>query len=126
MTWSAPAAGAASPAHRHRVDADHRVAPGRQAHRRRELADDAQAEHRGRPAERQPGPEHAAEPVAGDARQGRLLRRQAVRHLPQPAALVADRQQLVRGVVAGIADAVAGLPALECSDPTATTLPAAL
>ena len=87
-------------AHLHAVDADHRVSPGRQQAAQGELADDAQPQHRGRPAQREAGADAAAHAVAGDAGPGRLVEVEAGGHLPPPAALVADRQQLVRGVIA--------------------------
>ena len=54
-----------------------------------------------------------AQAVAGDAGQRRLLGVEAGGHPPQPAAFVAERQQFGRGVIAGIADAVARLPAAD-------------
>ena len=61
----------------------------------RELADDAQAQHRGRTAQREAGPDRRPEAVAGDAGQGGFLAVEVRRQLPQPAALVADGQQFV-------------------------------
>src|SRR5262249_15257662 len=49
----------------------------------------------------------------GDAREGRLFRGEMIRHLPPPPAFVADGQELVRRMVAGVADAVARLQALD-------------
>ena len=124
MTKSAPAAVAAS---RRIVTASMPTtgdAPAAMRQRRRELADDAEPEHRGRTAERQPGPNGRAQAVAGDAGQGGLVEAQRLRHLPHPAALVADGQQLGGGVVAGVADAVP-FQAPGKSLPTFSTRPAA-
>ena len=94
------------PPHWHGVDADDGVAAGCHRTAKGELADNPLAEHGHRPAQRQPGPEDAAEAVARDAGESRFFKRQVVRHFPESAAFVADGQEFVRGVVAGIADAV--------------------
>ena len=60
-------------AHGHGVDADHRIGAGRDQAAQGELADDAEAEHRGRAAQREPGADRGAQAVAGDAGQRGLL-----------------------------------------------------
>ena len=62
--------------------------------------------------ERDARTDRGAQAVAGDARQCRLFRFELWGQFPEPAALMAERQQLRRGVVARIAHAVAGLPPL--------------
>ena len=75
------------------------------------LADDAQSQHGGGAAQRQAGADRRAQAVARDARHRRFLHVELVRQTPQSAAFVAERQQLGGGVIAGIADAIARLPA---------------
>ena len=54
-----------------------------------------------------PGANGRAHAVAGDDRGGRLLEREVIRHLPDAAAFVSDREEFRGGVVAGEADSIA-------------------
>ncbi len=97
--------------HGHGVDADHRISAGGDQTTQRELANDTQTQNGGGATERQPGADRRTQAIARDARHGRLLHVQIIRQTPQSAALVTDRQQFGGGMIAGIADTVAGLPA---------------
>ena len=70
-------------------------------------------QHRRRAPQREAGPDARPHPVAGHARQAGRLCIKTLGQLPQPAALVTDRQQLRRGVVAGIADTIPRLHTLD-------------
>ena len=99
-------------AHGHGVDADDRVRPGGEQAPQGELADDAQAEHGRRAAEREAGADGRAQAVAGDAGDSAAFSESrssgSFHSRPRSWPMVSSSAE---AWLPGIADAVAGLPA---------------
>src|SRR5579884_4231368 len=98
------------PPHGHGIDADYGMRARRDQTSECELANDAQTQHGGGAAQRQADADRCPQAVAGNAGYGGFLHIEIVRQTPQTAALVAERQQLSGGMIAGIADAITWLP----------------
>src|SRR5262249_40644251 len=95
------------------VHANDRVGSGGDQAAECELSDDTEAENGSWAPQRQAGPDCRPETVTGDACQCRLLEVKLFGQLPEPPALMPHGQQLVRGMVSGIANAVSRSPALD-------------